>query len=154
GNGVEGDVVPPAERQVQKQVDLDTDVVTRIPRVRADSPAIEQVGQRVKDQQHHRERRLFERAALEHEEGQQVTDGNLLKHADELDVENLFGVCVEENANGDERQRAAHGVSELTPPGVAALLPLGESERHRGTDDEHERRLDQVPEGTALPVAV
>ena len=98
--------------------------------------------------------RLRGQRASEHEERDQVADGDLLEHAHEADLHTVGADVIEQDADQDQHGRPAQGMARLAAPRVATGGARGEGEWHRDADHEHESRLDQVPVDRALPVDV
>ena len=57
----------------------------------------------------------------------------------------------QEDRQSDQDQRADNRVAEDPDPSIAASAAAAERERHRHADQEHERRLDHVPENAPAP---
>ena len=109
-------VVAATERQVQGRVEVAAEVVHRQPRLGARRLGIDHERRCVRREQQDRRGKLRERSQMNHEKCQEVADGDLLQHANELNDDTVLGVGIKHDADGDEQETAFDDVEELPAP--------------------------------------
>src|SRR5262245_18516896 len=115
---------------------MPAEILRLVPCFRAGRVGIDHVGCRVTDQEENSSEKLHQCPKVNEQERQEVADGNLLEHADELYDDLAVPVGVEKDADGSEQQAPPRDVQELPTEGLSG--PLREGEGHRDADDEHE----------------
>ena len=86
-----------------------------------------------------------------HQEGDEKGEGELGEDVPQLKRELSRADAIERPTEKEQKAGALKSVAKSCRPAVSAFPTLAEGERHGDADDEHEKRLDEVPKAQSVP---